>query len=89
MSTSALPAPYTFQVDTVADLLGPVADIVEGLINDIRPQDLGQSDVRSRIIAGADNALLQRVAWAVRVPNNVRQAVISRVLRGYSLAVHS
>lgn len=78
-----MPAPYTFQVETVAELIGPVANIVEDLLNDMRPQDLGSPEVRSCIILGADNALLQRVTWARRVPNSIRQAVISRVLRGY------
>ncbi len=83
MTASATPAPYCFQMEIVADLIGPVAAIVEDLLNDMRPLDLGQPDVRNLIIAGADNALLQRVTWAMQVPHGVRQALISRVLRGY------
>lgn len=72
-----------FHPDVVADLIRPIKGIIESLAYELRSQDLTKAEVHLRWVHMVDQALLRREPWSHVVPGTLREALISRLLRGH------
>lgn len=78
-----------FHPDVVADLIRPIKGIIESLAYELRSQDLTQAEAHRRWVHTVDQALLRREPWSQVVPGTLREALISRLLRGQSEHAHA
>lgn len=78
------PAPRQtrFHPDVVADLVKPIRTIVESLAYELDSHDLSRAEIHTRWVRSVDQALLRREPWCKVVPGTLREALISRLLRG-------
>lgn len=81
-STHPAPRQARFHPDVVADLIKPVTTIVESLAYELDSHDLSRPDIHARWVRSVDQALLRREPWCKVVPGTLREALISRLLRG-------
>lgn len=72
-----------FEPEVVFDLIRPIEVIVESMVAELHGRDFRQTGERTHFILAVDRTLLVREPWSRVVPVNVREALVSRVLRTY------